>query len=178
VSRWIWLGLFTVALWAGAFGISVLVVEWRADTVDVAPLADDIAALKADVAAVKKGLGVVPVDEPTLEEPTPFLEEVVVMGRVGAVAEWRGLRLTIEDIQQVQDAYITVKFIVENVSATPQTMAGLEYGAVDHEGFSCGSVNAPPTFLRQGEKVRADAPLFCGGQLNTLTVGGIRFEFP
>lgn len=167
MERWAGYVLVALVLLAGAFGLSALAVEWRQDAPDLRPLEDDIAQLRADLAQLKDSVEAIsrPPAPPT---PPPPPEPIALRMDVGTAVEWRGMRLTVNDIQpNITTVSPRASFTLENVNASPETTTA----------FTRVKVVAPDGSLcRSGILAWADSFALLG--LGEKTTFEVYFECP
>ncbi len=192
MRRWVGLTLFAVVLLGGAFGVSALAIEWRQQTTDLDPVAAEIADLRADVDEIRALLEPTPTPTPTptpAPTPTPFPtpEPAAVATMVaGAVVEWQGMRLTVDDVQ-LHPTGLTPRafFTLENIDGSPETTSLFTSPrVVDRSGSVCqqGVITSVNRFesLQPGEKFTFQIYWECPNNAvpKTLTLdGAVIFEF-
>jgi hypothetical protein len=184
VRRWAGLLLLAAAVWLGAFGISLLVVEWRQPDMsakDIARLEGDLAGLKGDVEGIKSQLGMLRAPPVT---GTPVPEARAVPLKPGTEVQSGAARITVVGITtglgpEFAPLRSRVDFIVEGPLGGA---LGSDFKVIDAGGFVCPSgINAESGApLAAGEKTRFWILYGCaeGNEPKTLLLDWIRFEFP
>ena len=142
MNRWLAAGLFAVAVWAGALGISVLVAEWRDDSAG-----DDISKLQAEVRTLRRDL----------EETKPLTVKPMSANTAGVHV----------DVERVTDERI--EFIL--YGPHPGGLAN-SFQVVDIEGSVCSAgINASPGVpLGPGDKVHMYIYFGCAADRPPKTV--------
>jgi hypothetical protein len=167
MMRWGQVGLFLAVVWAGAFGISVVVAEWRSP---------DVGRLRAEEAPISRTVVPTPTGLPAEPKRAPLTP--------GTEVSWGRARLTVVGITtQLDPPFEPGQARVEFVLEGPHPGGFSSYfKVVDQDGFLCESgigaeVGTP---LGPGEKTRVWIVYRCaeGAKPATLSLDGATFEFP
>ena len=181
MKQWARAAALIVIILATAFALSGLAVEWRQETVDIAPLA-------TEVGEIRELLETTPTPRPTpTPTATPAAEPASATAEAGSVVEWQGTRLTVD---RVNFSYATssprISFTLENVSA-PLSLTSAFSGprVVGSDGSLCRSGILSyvdnSVSLMPGEKTTFEVYWECPGRVRprTLTLGtAVVLEFP